>query len=191
MEVEVINYPQPISCVKPLDCSLLRWRWMMIMIIVLTLEACIYSSDMVHKFWLIFVVKVGRKKFFRTYLCQLVLYKTVYNLWRNRNKLKYGCRPKTEEQISQHIFLEVRYWVLGINLGKWRFKKKKILRILVFTGVGILWRNFEIIGGSATPWKAPLHHIVTDIFCWMKWNIGLCYRWCSVELRQNIYIYIW
>jgi hypothetical protein len=45
---------------------------------------------------------------FRAYICQLVLCETVYNLWINRNELKYGCMLKTDEQIPQYIFLDVR-----------------------------------------------------------------------------------
>jgi len=60
-----------------------------------------------------------KNKSLKANICRLVLSATVYNIWRNRNELKYGNHPKTEEQLMQKIFWEVRTRVLG----KGRFKK--------------------------------------------------------------------
>lgn len=58
------------------------------------------------------VVKLGmrkwNKKSLNANICRLVLSSTVYNIWRNRNEIKHGNHPKTEEHILQKIFWEVR-----------------------------------------------------------------------------------
>jgi hypothetical protein len=67
-------------------------------------------------------------------MCILVLCATVYNLWRNRNELKYGIHPKrkkifseksvpqfSDECHTQKILCEVCTRVLG----RGRFKKNQ------------------------------------------------------------------
>jgi hypothetical protein len=51
--------------------------------------------------------------------CRLLLSSTAYNLCPNRNEIKHGSHPKTEEQILQRLFWEVRTRVVV----KGRFKK--------------------------------------------------------------------
>jgi hypothetical protein len=46
-------------------------------------------------------------------ICQLVLSATVYGLWRDRNEIRFGGHPKTEEHILKLIFWEVRFLVKG------------------------------------------------------------------------------
>jgi len=131
MEVEGINYPQPISCVKPLDYSLLPLDFNPIRgnddQDYFANFGGMYSSDMVQKFWPIFVIKVWMNKSFRTYLYRLVLCEMVYNLWGNKNELKYGCRPKTNEQISQYFFWRfvLECWELTWEDEDLEKKKKK------------------------------------------------------------------
>lgn len=60
-----------------------------------------------------------KKKSLHANICRLVLSSTIYNIWRNRNEIKHGSHTKTEEQILQRIFWEVRSKVLG----KGRLKK--------------------------------------------------------------------
>jgi hypothetical protein len=51
--------------------------------------------------------------------CRLVLSATVYGIWRDRNEIRFGGQPRTEEQILKLIFWEVRFRISG----KGRFKK--------------------------------------------------------------------
>jgi hypothetical protein len=46
-------------------------------------------------------------------ICRLILSSTVYSIGRERNEIKFGDQPKTEEQILKIIFWEIRYRVFG------------------------------------------------------------------------------
>lgn len=61
-----------------------------------------------------------RKKSLTANVCRLVYSSAMYNIWRNRNEIEHGSRPKTEEKILQTIILwevKARIW------GRGRFRK--------------------------------------------------------------------
>jgi hypothetical protein len=46
-------------------------------------------------------------------LCKLFLSASVYNLWKERNSIRYGNQLQTEEQILKRIKLEVRKRIMS------------------------------------------------------------------------------
>jgi hypothetical protein len=62
---------------------------------------------------------------------------------------------------------------------------KKVLRILIFGGAGMLINKLLVNRQFSHAVKALLYHVVANITCWIKDNIGMCSRWCSVELRRK------
>jgi hypothetical protein len=49
-----------------------------------------------------------QKKTLQTSLCRLLLASTIYNLWGNRNEIRYGGKPNIEEQQMKKIQWIVR-----------------------------------------------------------------------------------
>ncbi|GLT52885.1 hypothetical protein SLA2020_261960 [Shorea laevis] len=62
-----------------------------------------------------------RKKILKAYVCRLALGSTVYHIWKNRNELKHGTHPLSEDHIIQRIKWEVRSGVIS----KGSFKKTR------------------------------------------------------------------
>jgi hypothetical protein len=54
-----------------------------------------------------------KKKTMHGNLCRLVLSSSVYHLWKNRNEIKHGGTPKTEEQILKSVVWDVRTRIFG------------------------------------------------------------------------------
>jgi hypothetical protein len=49
----------------------------------------------------------------KDYQCRLIFGFIVYNLWRNRNAVRYTNHPKTEEKLLKQIIWKVRIQFLS------------------------------------------------------------------------------
>jgi hypothetical protein len=65
--------------------------------------------------------RTRERKAFKAHVCRLAFGATVYPIWSNRNALRHGNKPMSEEQLLQKIKWDVRCRVIG----KGKLKRSK------------------------------------------------------------------